>query len=250
MSRSKSVAAVAPAVAPAVARWADEEDVDANEANEANDANDASDVTTKPRVMLSDPHKVVTLQTSISLLPKDMTPFIVDNIHSAVRRIVEGKCSNQTILVGGKTSRIRCFVRTVLNFLDIEGGLIDTGHPMCAATYYVTFKAEIIEPVTDSIMAAKVEIISEAGGAISCVNHPMGFLIPIERMDSDRFAITPNCIYDNEENITIGVGDYVYVRILAYNFYPGDETIRVFGNIVGAVPGDQISECDKNMILR
>jgi DNA-directed RNA polymerase subunit E'/Rpb7 len=237
MSKSKSVAGKVPA-----ARWADEADEE--------DAAAGSAATGSSHITLSDPHKKVILRTSISLLPKDMTPFIKDNIHSAVRKLVEGKCSNQTIVINGNSSRKRCFVRRVVRFVEIEGGLIDSGHPLCAATYHVTFEAEIIEPVSQSIMAAKVEIISEAGGAISCVNHPMGFLIPIERMDSDRFTITPNCIYDNEENITIGVGDYVYVRILAYNFYPRDETIRVFGSIVGGVPVDQITECEKNMILR
>lgn len=205
-------------------------------------------------ILTESPIKHVKLCAVLLLPPSQITPDIEQNIYNETMKM-ENKSTYFTLIVdntdGTETkSRYCCFLRKILNIVSTGIGKINSENFRCDVEFMVTFMAEIISPTTDSYIVACIDNINDAG-AIQCVNGPMRIFVPFEKINTNRFIITKTSIYDNQDNITVSVGDYIIVQILALKYLSNTMIIPIVGTIVRLFDKNKegvIDFCEKQII--
>ena len=153
------------------------------------------------------PYFITTLETDVSLHPRDMNNNIMDNIKQKLVKQHSNKCFYDY-----------GYIDKIYNIYDdIKGGIIRAEDNTASSVHSVKFRCRLCKPIKNSIIYAKITGINNV--IIMAENGPIKFLIDSNNINTNNIKYIGSAYYpvaSNGEiiNKVIQTGTYVMVKVL------------------------------------
>ena len=196
------------------------------------------------------PIKILKVGHRITVMPQKMNNDILSNIKQSLKGELEGKCAHLWLCEDDSNleQKFICYVHQIKHIVDISSGKIEIENRFAAPTFDVLFTATTLVPKIGDMILAKVDQINPI--SVCCVNGPIKIIIPVNRINQDKYHLTNDELQDLERNEAIKEDDYLMVKILAAKCYPNTTIIGMIGDIIDSPPKNKIEELKNRFIIK
>jgi DNA-directed RNA polymerase subunit E'/Rpb7 len=175
------------------------------------------------------------LETKVSLLPEqidgDMDAHLLENLRSKV----EGKCMENGIVL------------RVNKIIDYDYGMIDKANFMGTTVYNIKYECFICSPTKELEIICVLENIVK--GYLIGRNGPIVIAVQFNNIDTRKFKIADNNIYNIKTDTPLKKGDHIRVSIINVNNNLGEKNIITVCKLIGMAGKEDVRKFNDEQAL-
>lgn len=167
---------------------------------------------------LVSPYVNTVFHSRISLLPHQMNNEIYIHLKNNLKKKIEKKCNKYG------------YVTKLYKILDYSDGEIIPENFDSSGIFNIRYSCRVCLPIEQTNIICRIDLLNKA--LIKAVNGPIIVIIKMSQLNNDKFTINNKgeIIY-NKNNKMISIKDYIIIKVLALNFFSGDERQIILGSL-------------------